>query len=246
MHAARRVPGLPGHAEATERSLALTLAAGLAARRPRRHGRAGARALFGIVQGGAHRGSAPARRGRDRARWASTATRSAGWRSGSRRTMMYDLTAALCAARLPARPAALPHGRRQAGGPRGVRRARAWTCSTACCRRATRATARPSRATGRSPSSRRASRAIPRRSTTVPLRGLPALLARLPAPPVHGARAPGLPPAVAAQLTFYLGLMADMRDGHPRRPLRGIPRGGFSRRYGAEAWRAEAGDAEDF
>ena len=57
-----------------------------------------------------------------------------------------------------------------------------------------------SRRTVRSRISRRASRAIPRRSTPdCRVRGVPPLLARLPAPPVHGARAPRLPPALAAQ-----------------------------------------------
>ena len=48
--------------------------------------------------------------------------------------------------RLPARQAALPDGRRHARGPGRRRRAPASTCSTASCRRATRATATSSRA----------------------------------------------------------------------------------------------------
>ena len=57
---------------------------------------------------------------------------------------------------LPADEAALPDGRGHARGPRRGRGPRASTCSTACCRRATRATASSSRAAAGSPSATRA------------------------------------------------------------------------------------------
>ena len=119
-------------------------------------------ALFGIVQGGMYEdlrdaslaGSPPS---------ASTATRSAACRSASRRRTCARIEAHI-APRTARRPAALPDGRRHAGGPRRRASAPASTCSTACCRRATRATAGCSRATATS-----RSRNARHRTDTAPL-----------------------------------------------------------------------------
>ena len=101
---------------------------------------------------------------RARRRSASTATRSAGCRWASRRRTCARILAHI-APRLPAGPAALPDGRGHARGHRRGGRARASTCSTACCRRATRATAGSSRATATSSSATRATATTRRRST---------------------------------------------------------------------------------
>ena len=87
--------------------------------------------------------------------------------------------------------AALPDGRGHAGGPGRGGRSRASTCSTACCRRATRATAGCSRATATSRSRTRAYR-----HDTRPLDEdcgcycLHAFHPRLPAPPAPRQRNP--------------------------------------------------------
>ena len=130
-----------------------------AARSKAAHARAIANALFGIVQGGMHEDL------RDESLDALTAIGFDGYAIGGlsvgepKPEMLRVL--AHTAPRLPARQAALPDGRGHAGGPRRRRLRAASTCSTACCRRATRATAGCSRATATCGSATRATAATP-------------------------------------------------------------------------------------
>ena len=131
-------------------------------------------ALFGIVQGGVLR--RPAARPRRRARRRSSRLRRPRPRRLlGRRAHRSGCTRPWARSRLaldPERPRYLMG----VGTPRDLLSpsARASTCSTACCRRATRATGRPSRARGASSSRRRATRTTRAPSTNA----APALLRR--------------------------------------------------------------------
>ena len=147
-HAARRVhQAAERRAAELDRAMRLSLAWAERCKRAFESAPPG-RALFGIVQGGddsALRAQSAARAGRDRL---STATPSAAWRSASRRSHARDRRGDRAGA--AGRPAALSDGRRHAARICWKRWRAASTCSTACCRPATAATARRSRASARS------------------------------------------------------------------------------------------------
>ena len=106
---------------------------GWAARCKAAHRRAD-QALFGIVQGATYPDLR--RECADRLAALDFPGHSIGGLSvGEGLDLMVEMTG-LTLERLPAGEAALPDGRGPAGGHRGVRRRRAWTCSIACFRRA--------------------------------------------------------------------------------------------------------------
>ena len=128
------------------------------------------------------------------------------------------------------RQAALPDGRRHAGGHRRGGRLRASTCSTACCRRATRATAGSSPASATSRSATPGTAPIRARSTTTCAcytcrnfsRAYLHHLQRV--NEILGARLNTI-----HNLHYYLTLAAELRAGDPRRRAAGL-RGRLSRR----------------
>ena len=168
-------------------------------------------ALFGIVQGGMYedlRDESLAglaghrlRRLRDR-------------RAVGRRAEGGDAARARAHRAAPAgRPAALPDGRRHAGGHRRRRWRAASTCSTACCRPATRATAGSSPAGATSGSATPATGPTRGRSTR-PAAATPAGTSRAPTCTTCSARtrssARGSRPI--HNLHYYLSLIARMRE----------------------------------
>ena len=192
----------PATVEATERSLALTLR--WLRRSVAAHGH-GAGALFGIVQGGA----IPELRRRAVEEVCALDLDGhaiGGSRSGSRRTLMYATTE-LCTGLLPAdRPRYLMG----VGKPADLVECVARGVDMFDCVMPTR-NARNGQAFTRDGaitiSNARFARDPRTARPRMPLRGLPALLSGLSAPPVRGARAPGLPPPVAAQSDLLSGAL---------------------------------------
>ena len=101
---------------------------------------------------------------------------------------MYDIVAHT-AAQLPESAAPLPDGHRDARRPRRERGARASTCSTACCRRATRATGSSSPGTGPiSIKNARYAEDLASARSGVHVSDVPASFTRLSASPFHDRR----------------------------------------------------------
>ena len=140
-------------------------------------------------------------------------------------------------------PAALPDGRGHAGGHRRGGRGRASTCSTACCRRATRATA------GCSPASATSRSGTPRyRDDTRPLDATCGCYTcahftpRLPASPAEGQRDPRRAPQHPAQPALLPDADARAARGdRRRRAWRTTRRGSRERRARLEASRNRRG-----
>ena len=184
------------------------------------------RALFGIVQGGDDRGAARRERAR---RWSTSAFD--GYAIGGLAVgEPQDGDARRCSRtstpHAAGRPAALSDGRRHAGRSSSRRWRAASTCSTACCRPATAATAWPSPAAARSICKQRPPR---RRSAPArrgePLPGGARLFARLSASSGQGATRCSAPCCSSAiNLAYYQELMAGMRAAIAAGPLRRVPR----------------------